>query len=111
RKISADADFAALSTHISLANIFAGLVFTYLFRISGNRRLSLGSPLANRPSKVMRETIGLLMQVAPLSVTIADEETFSTLIQKIRQALAENMENSLYVKGNPPQAKTYDVLF
>ena len=93
----------------SVFGVFASVLLTFLHRISGSRRLAIGTPLLNRPPK-FRQTLGLFMQVVPLRFTIAYDETFTTLFQKISSELRETMRYQRYVTGNPVQRPTYDVV-
>ncbi len=99
------------SLDASLANIFTALLCTYLYRISGNRRLSLGLPYHNRRSKAFRETIGQLIQVLPLRITIAEDETFLSLIKKIADENIKNFRYLEYPVGNSWKQQIYDVEF
>ncbi|HWO42676.1 MAG TPA: amino acid adenylation domain-containing protein, partial [Candidatus Eisenbacteria bacterium] len=62
-----------------------------------------------RHSRKFKETVGLMMEVLPLRVTINDGETFLSLIEKLRLEVLEGMRYICNL-GNSPQDKTYDVL-
>jgi amino acid adenylation domain-containing protein len=94
----------------SVVNVFAAVIFTYLYRISGNRRLALGMPFHNRRSEAFRRTIGLFMEVLPLRVTLEDNETFLSLIQKVVADASEVLKHRQYAIGNPRNSKVYEVL-
>jgi amino acid adenylation domain-containing protein/non-ribosomal peptide synthase protein (TIGR01720 family) len=98
-----------MSEDVSLFHVFAALLCTYLYRISGNRRLSLGVPFHNRRSKAFKNTIGLLMQIFPLRVTIERDDTFISLIKKIATENMAALRYSEYPVGNPRQKQAYDV--
>ena len=98
------------TTSASLFNIFAAILSTYLYRISGNRKLSLGTPFHNRSSKTFKETIGLFMQVLPLHIAIEEEDTFLSLINKIRVETSATLQHRPFVIPNSLHKKAYDVL-
>ena len=104
---AAGADASAISPDVALHNVFAALIYAFLHRISGSRRISLGDPLHNRRAK--DETIGLLMQILPLRVTVEDGDTFSSLISKVAREHFKSLQYSIYPVGNPVQKQAYDV--
>jgi amino acid adenylation domain-containing protein len=93
----------------SLFNIFAVVLLTYLYRVTGARDLCIGIPYHNRRSEMFRDTIGLVMQVLPLRLTIATDETFASLIRKIAVEAQTALRNSHSI-GNSPRNRLYDVL-
>jgi amino acid adenylation domain-containing protein len=101
------AEVSAISPDVALHNVFAALIYAFLHRISGSRRISLGDPLHNRRAK--DETIGLLMQILPLRVTVEDGDTFSSLISKVALEHFKALQYSIYPVGNPVQRQAYDV--
>jgi hypothetical protein len=95
----------------TLCEIFATLFFAYLFRISGNRHLSMGIPFHARPAGPFKTTLGLFVEIAPLIIDIAPTETFETLWKKIHR---EIHDISRHFRSNPTRAlqqRPYHVLF
>jgi len=111
RALAASEVVAGGSANVGLLSLFVGLFLTYLYRISGNRRLALGTPILNRPSRAFKDTLGLFMQFAPLHVSLAEGETFTSLIPKVRQELYEVLRHQRYTTANPPQRRNYEVVF
>ncbi|GAG09833.1 unnamed protein product, partial [marine sediment metagenome] len=83
KTITGEEGIRSLFQDISLFNIFATLLFAFLCRISGNRRLAIGTPAHNRPSKVFKQTIGLFIEFYPQKVEVEEGETFLSLIKKV----------------------------
>src|SRR6185436_16225786 len=67
----------------SPAVVFATAFFALLHRLSGEGRLRVGTPFANRPAR-FRETPGLMMSAVPLAVDVAAGETFASLAAKVQ---------------------------
>ena len=107
--LSRTAGFSASSGNLSVYTVFATAFLTYLYRISGNTRLSLGTTLLNRSGR-FKDAIGLFMQVSPLRIAIAPDETFRTLAQKLKAEVSEVMRYQRYATGNSPERRVYDVL-
>jgi non-ribosomal peptide synthetase component F len=98
------------SKQATLFNIFATVLATYLHRVSGQTRLSLGAPFHNRLSESYKQTIGLFMEVLPLRFEIGRDETFQTLLQKIAAEVRASLSYRQYAIANPQYSKAYDVL-
>jgi amino acid adenylation domain-containing protein len=85
-KLAQEKNFRSFSIHLSLFNIFSALLFAYLYRISGNSSLVIGTPAHNRPTAAFQETIGLFIEMFPLGINIAPGETFRSLVKAITPA-------------------------
>ncbi|MEN8218026.1 MAG: amino acid adenylation domain-containing protein [Pseudomonadota bacterium] len=99
-----------LKNDASRFNLFLAILATYLHRISGNQRLSIGVPLHNRRSKAHKETIGSFMQVLPLHIEIEENDNFTSLTRKIAKITFESFRYSQYVIRNPSQQPVYEVM-
>ncbi|NIP26446.1 MAG: amino acid adenylation domain-containing protein [Phycisphaerae bacterium] len=102
--------FAAKTLNVSLFNIFVAIFAAYLYRISGQQYLSIGTPFLNRPSRQFRETIGSFMHIAPLRIAISEDETFTSLTKKIQLESYETRQHQQYTVRNF-QNSAYDVEF
>jgi len=96
---------------LSLFTIFAATIFVYLHRISGSRRLALGVAYHNRLTKATRETIGMLMEVLPLQITIEADETFLSLVQRVKTETLEVLKHGQYSISNSTQNLTHHAMF
>jgi hypothetical protein len=110
RVIARRKDIAAVTQDLSLFNIFGALLTAYLYRITGNRKLSIGIPFHNRPSKRHKDIIGLLMEVAPLHTEISERETFVSLIRKVMIETYATISHVRYAPGNPHNTPAFEVL-
>ncbi|HEX2270548.1 MAG TPA: amino acid adenylation domain-containing protein, partial [Pyrinomonadaceae bacterium] len=93
----------------SLLNIFAALLVTYLFRITGNKAFAIGTPFHNRHSIQSMETIGTFMEVLVLRAEIDPNETFLSLTRKLMKELFESAKHGGYPIRNSLQSRAYDV--
>lgn len=62
---------------------FAALLFALLHGMSGNRRLATIISIHNRPTLPLKNTIGLLMDICPLVLDVAEDDTVTMLIEKV----------------------------
>jgi amino acid adenylation domain-containing protein/thioester reductase-like protein/non-ribosomal peptide synthase protein (TIGR01720 family) len=110
KALAANKDLFLISLDVSLSHIFTALLCSYLWRISGNRRLSLAVPFHNRHSEAFKATIGLLMEMCPLRITIDEDDTFLSLIKKVARETLVALQHRQYATGNPLHNQAYDVM-
>jgi len=91
---------ASKSQDLSVFSLFAAVFYIYLFRISGQTRLSMGVPLQNRPS-AFRDTIGLLMEQNPFIVSLDPDESFRSVVGKVKNETMDVMRHLPFAAGNP----------
>lgn len=75
----------ALSKHIARSQLLLCAVFAYLYRVSGQSEIAISIPVPTR-NTTHRNCVGLLIEMLPVTVSIASNETFSSLLEKIRNA-------------------------
>lgn len=109
-EIAAAETFSGSSANLSRFAVFGTALLAYLYRVSGNRMLSLGTTLLNRPSRKFKETIGMFVQMACLRLQISDGETFESLSRKLLTEMRDTMRHRRYATGNSPQRQLFDVL-
>jgi non-ribosomal peptide synthetase component F len=90
-------------------NIFAALLATYVYRTAGHRRQLIGAPFHNRRCPLFRDTIGLIMEVVPLRITIEERDTFVSLLRRIGSEASTAFRLSPSV-GKFVDRPAYDVL-
>lgn len=90
-----EADVRNWSADLAKYTVFTTVLYAYLYRVSGQRALAIGTPAHNRITKADKQTPGLYMELFPQAVTIEDGETFSSLLQKVK---AETMDFLRYAK-------------
>jgi amino acid adenylation domain-containing protein len=101
--------FTGRTLSVSLFNIFAAVFAAYLYRISGNECISIGTPFLNR-SRAFRQTVGLFMQVAPLRLLVSAGDTFASLVQKMQaESLAAQKHRRFTLRNF--QHRLYDAIF
>ncbi|MEM9093271.1 MAG: AMP-binding protein, partial [Cyanobacteria bacterium P01_F01_bin.53] len=86
KTLSIESEAAALTPQLSLFNLVSGLVLAYLHRISGDPRVAFSTPAQGRPSRALKETIGVFIELFPLAVEVDSKETFASLLTKVSEA-------------------------
>ena len=85
RAMATEKGIRSLTLHLSLFNIFATVLFAYLYRVSGQEKLAIGTPAHNRPTSAFKETIGVFIEVFPFQIEIETGETFLSLLKKVQK--------------------------
>jgi non-ribosomal peptide synthetase component F len=101
RDLAAQKELFVGTEDLSLLGLFATWLFAYLYRVGGQRRLSIGVTYHNRISKTFQETIGLLMQVLPLRVEIRPRETFLSLNKQVVTELLNGLKHAPFCVRDP----------
>ena len=109
KEIANGKELFVMTEDLSLHHILTALVCVFLAHLSdGSRIIPIGLPFHNRRHR--RDTIGCLMDVLPLTVTIAGGETFQSLIKKIWIGYFSILRLHEYQR-NSVQRENYDVQF
>ena len=103
---TSDSRFALLSTELSQAVALALLTSSYLARL-GNDVVTIGVPIHHRSTNVSKAVVGPLVELFPLRVEIADDDTFATLHKKITRQFFVLLSNAL--PGTAPR-QSFDVV-
>ncbi|MEM6352033.1 MAG: amino acid adenylation domain-containing protein [Cyanobacteria bacterium P01_D01_bin.14] len=86
KRLAVQSEAQALTPQLSLFNLIASMLLAYLHRVSGNRSVAFTTPAHGRPTAVLKETVGVFIELFPLQADIDPGETFSTLFKKVNAA-------------------------
>ncbi|MEM1318964.1 MAG: amino acid adenylation domain-containing protein [Bacteroidota bacterium] len=84
RELCSEPDLRAWTQHLSLFNIFSTVLFAYLYRISGQQQLAIGTPAHNRSTAAFKETPGIFIEIFPLLAEVQEDDSFGSLLQRVR---------------------------
>jgi amino acid adenylation domain-containing protein len=101
--------FKSLSPHLSTFQLVSTCLLAYLYRITGNTDLALGTLYHNRATQADKDTVGFFMETAPLRVSASAEDTFESLFKKTKSTSMEVMRHYRFAPGNPINNRAYDV--
>lgn len=88
RELAQDPSIRSLTPGLTMFNLFATVLLATLHRLSEARRLVIGSPVHNRPTAELKNTIGVLIELFPLQVETNDTETLRSLLEKVKKESA-----------------------
>ena len=100
----------ALAGEQGVAAAFAAVTMAWVHRVSGNRRIGVGMPVQNRPSRRFAETIGLFLEIPWVRAEVEEGETFASLMDKVRRDLFTVLPHSRHTTSNPARQPAYEVM-
>ena len=102
------------------ATLFMGLlavIKALVYKYSGHEDILIGSPIAGRDVAELEDQIGCYLNLVALRTAISDEDTFRTLLVRVKQITLEAYEHGAYPfdelvgRLSPRQDKGRDVVF
>jgi len=96
---------------LTLYNIFLTVLYAYIYRITGQKSIVIGSPTHNRTSKNFKDTIGFFVETFPLLVGIEEEESFISLLKKVQIESNSFIKNAQAGASTPEMNRCFNVFF
>ncbi len=93
-------DLRGFTEQQTLFTILSGLLFIYMYRVSGLKNLVLGAPLHNRVSRKFHDTVGYFLEIYPLASEIDEKETFRMFLRRVRLQNNESLKHALQDKAD-----------
>ncbi len=84
RLLAQQPEIRSWTQDLTLFNMFASILFVYIYRVTGQNELSIGAPSHNRPTKTFKETPGIFIEFFPLITNINSEDTFFEVLQRVK---------------------------
>ncbi len=110
RELANSKELRGWTQHLSLFNIFATLLYTYVFRISEQTKIAIGTPTHNRTTTDFKNTPGVFIEVLPLMVEISPSDSFLAVFDKVRIASSEFLMNAKPGTINPVLGQGFNVV-
>jgi len=111
KQVAKEPKVRALTEDLSLFNIFAAVLFIYIHRVSGQNKIAVGTPVHNRVKPEFKEMAGLFIEIFPLSAELSEEDTFRTVLERIK------LESNTYIRhaqpgtANAEISRSFNVIF
>ncbi len=102
KKLLLEPQVRSLTPRLGLFNLFSTLLFTYLYRVGDQKKITIGTTSHNRPNQQFRETPGLLIEIFPLVMELNDGDSFLTVLQRCR------LETNDFLRHGKPGMSTAD---
>ena len=110
RDLTKEKDLRGWTQDLTLFNIFSTLLFTLVYRITGQEKLAIGTPAHNRSTGDFKKTAGMFIKVFPLLTDLSEADTFSTLFQKVRNETNEFLRYAQSGISTSELNKSYNVI-
>lgn len=95
---------------LTLLSLFGATLAAFLHQVSGVRNVSLGLVHHNRYTRRLAETIGMLIEILPLHVTVAADETFVSLARKLAREALDTLKHARHPVATPVKQRTWHAL-
>ena len=109
RELASQGASASGTANRRLLNLLSSVLFSYLYRVTGRRELTVAMPFHNRRSSEDKETVGLLMEVLPIRIEIDAGETFRGLERKTAMEISQALDHRPHALRNPIRRRAYEV--
>ncbi len=101
----------AMSEHVVTANLFNAIFAAYLGRVSGSEQVSIGVTFHNRSSEQDRRTIGLYMEVFPITLRVEMDDSLISLMRQVASCTGKALKHRQYSVGHSARAPAFSGLF
>lgn len=92
-------EIQSFTRHLTRFNILAAVLLAWMHRAgAGPGKLALGAPTHHRSTEELKRTAGLFMELLPLGIKLDSDDTFQSLIGKVRE------ESMLFLSHAKPGA-------
>ncbi|PKQ44143.1 non-ribosomal peptide synthetase [Confluentibacter flavum] len=111
RDLAKQSDIKSWTQELTLFNIFATVIFSYLYRISGQNNIAIGAPIHNRTTNKFKKTAGLFIEVFPLTVDLDEDDTFYTLLQRVKIESNAFLKHAVTGATSAKVSRSFNVIF
>ena len=109
--LAEQSDIKVWTKGLTLFNIFSTLLFTYLYRVSGQKKLAIGAPIHNRSTKTLKHTPGLFIEIFPLTVELTEDDTFYSLLQQIKRETNNYLKHAITGTSSAKVSRSFNTIF
>ncbi len=100
----------SFSPNLTMFTIFATLLHTFIYRVSGQKKIALGAPTANRLTPTFKNTPGLFIELFPVAVLLTDDDTFLSVLNRVKTESINYLRNGLPGLSNAKLGNSYNVI-
>ena len=109
-KLRSAAAVGADTEPASLLQVFGAILVAYLHCLNGKAKYTIGIPFHNRRSKTFKETIGFFTEILPVRLEVSEEDTFFSLMSKVKTEVFKAARYGECWVGNPYFQRVYEVV-
>lgn len=105
-----DAGLYVLSDAVSEFCAMATVLASWLSRVGEGNTLTIGCPMHQRGTPAERQTIGLMIELYPLTVEVNRHDTFQSLFQRLSRQFVEMLKHARAGASSPAAQKLFNVV-
>lgn len=110
KELSKSKAVRSLTPRLTVFNLFSTLIFSYLYRIGDQRKITVGATAHNRPTQQFQQTPGLFMEIFPLKMEIEDDDTFKSVLQKAKLETGDYLRYGQSGMTSAEISRSYNVI-
>ncbi len=103
RELAQRTEIRSWTQHLTLFNLFITTLFSFSYRVSGQKKLAIGTPSHNRPTKNFKQTPGLFIEFYPLVIDFEEHDTFLKVFERIK------LETNNYLRYAQPGVSNAEI--
>ncbi|WP_298345526.1 amino acid adenylation domain-containing protein [uncultured Algibacter sp.] len=111
RALAKHKDFKGWNLDLTLYNIFLTALFAYIYRVTGQEQLVIGSPTHNRVKKEFKNILGYFVETFPLFTQVDEEETFISLFKKVQIESNNFLKKAQLGTSNAKLNRSFNVFY
>ena len=101
----------SFSAELGSFTVHLTFLFALLYRVSGDRELCVGVPFHNRLTKAEKQSLGLFIDLHPITVSVDAQDSFKSLHEKVRVATHEYLKTATSPQRQKTANHKYNVIF
>ncbi|MCK0148114.1 amino acid adenylation domain-containing protein [Arenibacter sp. F26102] len=110
KTLAARPEVRSWTQDLTLFNLMSTLIFTFIYRVTGNQNVSLGALSHNRSTKTFKQTSGLFIALFPIQLQIGEEDNFLDVLERVKIETANYLRYTQPGMSNPSISKIFNVV-
>jgi len=104
-------ELRAFTTHLSLFNMFATVLYAYLHRVSGQEDIVIGTPSHNRTTSAFQQTAGMFIEIFPMQTEVYASASWMDLFKQVRTEANQYFRHAQLGRSSANLSGSFNVLF
>ncbi len=85
KQLALSDEYRGFTEDLSMFQMFSGLLFAFIHRMTGETHLGIAAPTHNRTTPRLKRTPGVFIEVFPLEVQLGESPSFADILQTVRR--------------------------
>ncbi len=110
KALAADRRFASIGRDLSVFALLATVLAAFLNRVTGDTTIRIGAPAHNRTAPADRETVGLYIEMFPLSLAVEPGDSFISLYRRTLAAALDYLRHAKSGASSAASVATFNAV-